>query len=91
MITNTIIHVVMSAVSALLSILPTLPAMDSGVVSAGSWVTTQVGAVIAVLNWIFTPSLMAAIVVIIVALFNFEWVYHSVMWIVHKIPIISVR
>lgn len=91
MITNTVLHVIMLAITALLSILPTLPAMDSGVVSAGAWVTTQVSNTISVLNWIFGSTLLAAIMVVVLALFNFEWVYHSIMWIVHKIPMINVR
>lgn len=91
MIVAFIIGTFLTIMQGILSVLPTIPTTPASVVSGGSWVTTQVGAVISVLNMLFSPTLVAASMIIIIGVFNFEWVYHVTLWVLKKIPMFNVK
>jgi hypothetical protein len=78
-------------VKLILGILPDAPATPSAVTSGGSWVTDQVGSVISVLNYVFTPALMTAVMVVVVAMFTWEYIYAAAMWLIRKIPMINIK
>lgn len=91
MVVNFIIHAVLSILQTILGVLPTVPAVPSAVVSGGDWVVSTIASVISVLRMVYGGPLLDAIVIVIVALFNFEWIYHTVLWIVRKIPMINIK
>jgi hypothetical protein len=81
----------MALVDLILQILPTAPATPQTVIDGGSWITDQIGSVVAILNYVFGSTLLAAIMVVVVAMFTWEYIYAAVMWIVRKIPMINIK
>jgi hypothetical protein len=91
MIINFIVSTLFTCIEAILGILPNVAATPDAIVSGGQWVTDQVANVISVLTMVFTAPLLTACVVCIVGMFSFEWIYHSVMWIIRKIPVVNIK
>lgn len=91
MIVLFILGVFLSAIQGMLGILPNVPATPQGIIDGGQWTIDQVTAVISVLNMLFTPGLVAAVMIVIIATFNFTWIYHATMWIIKKIPMLNVK
>jgi hypothetical protein len=85
------ISVMIGFVKVVLGILPNVPATPSAIVDGGNWVTSTIGGVISVLSMLLTPALLAAVVLVIVGLINFQWIYHTVMWVVRKIPMVNIK
>lgn len=91
MVVTFIIHSMLSLIQTVLGVLPNVPATPQAVIDGGTWIVNQVAGVVSLLNVIFSSTLMTATIVIVVAMFTFEWIYHTVMWIVRKIPMINVK
>jgi hypothetical protein len=91
MILDFIIEQFCNFTGAVLSVLPDVPPTPQAVIDGGQWVISTIGGVIGILNMIYTPAIMTAVVVIAVGIFNFEWLYHSVMWVLKKIPMINIK
>ncbi len=91
MVVNFIINTMITFIIAIFSPLPTIPATPTAIVDGGTWVTTTIGEVISVLNMLYTPALLAACMIVIIAIFNFEMIYHGIMWILRKIPVINMK
>jgi hypothetical protein len=91
MIIDFSIKVLVGFVKAVMGILPNVPATPSAVVSGGNWVMTTITSVISVLSMLLSPALLTACVLVIVGLINFQWIYHTVMWVVRKIPVINIK
>ncbi len=91
MIIDLMISVMIGFVKVVLGILPNVPATPSAIVDGGNWVTSTIGGVISVLSMLLTPALLAAVVLVIVGLINFQWIYHTVMWVVRKIPMVNIK
>lgn len=51
----------------------------------------SIASVISVLNWVFTPALMTAIVIIVVGMFTWEYIYAATLWLLRKIPVINIK
>lgn len=90
MIFQFILDAILATVTAIFTVLPSAPALPSAISTAGTWVVTQVSNSIAFLNMIYGTTLLAAIIVVAIGIFTFEWIYHTVMWIIHKVPLIGV-
>lgn len=67
------------------------PATPGSVSSAGGWIIKQVGSVIAILNWVFGNALLAAIMIVVIAMFTWEYIYAATMWVIRKIPMINIH
>lgn len=91
MIFQALFYVLLGILQVIVAPIPTLPTTPTAVTSAGGWAVTQVDNVIGVLRLVYGTTLLAAMFVIIIALFNFEWVYHSLMWLVRKLPFLSIK
>lgn len=91
MIITNILHILFTWFDTIASGLPTLPAIPSAVSSGGTWIIDTIGGVISILNFIYSPTLLAAIVVIAVALLAFDTVYNVIMWVIRKVPILNVH
>jgi len=85
-----ILDTILTVIKGVFYILPTVPATPSAISTAGTWVTDQISGAMAVLNMVYGATLLAAIMVVIIAMFTFEWIYHTIMWIVRKLPMIGV-
>ena len=91
MIVTYMIISLLSMVQIIFSIFPDLPDTPQAIVDGGTWITDQIALVVSVLNYVFTPALMAATVVVIIGMFTFEHIYHGAMWIVRKIPVLNIK
>lgn len=91
MIFTYMITALLALVSGIFSILPTVPPMPVAVTTAGVWVTDQITLVVGVLNMIYGQTLLAALMVVIIGMFTFDWIYHTAMWIIRKIPMINIH
>jgi hypothetical protein len=91
MITITIIKVFMAGVTALFGILPNVPATPTSISSGGDWVINSVAGIASVLQQIYTPVLLTAIIVVVLVLFNFERIYFLVLWVLKKIPALNIK
>ena len=78
-------------VQVIFGIFPNAPATPQAVIDGGSWITDQIGSVVAVLNYVFGSTLLAAIMVVVVAMFTWEYIYAAAMWLVRKIPMINIK
>jgi hypothetical protein len=91
MIFNFIIHSMLLMVQSIFSILPTIPATPTAITSGAGWVTDQIVSIISILRMVYGSALLSAIVVILIAILNFEWIYHTSMWIIRKIPVLNIK
>lgn len=91
MIIQFVLDILLGVVKLIFSVLPTVPAMPSAITSASSWVTDQISNAMSIINMVYGDTLMAAITIVIVAMFTFEWLYHSAMWIIRKVPIWNIE
>ena len=91
MIWNVVINAVFGVITTILGVLPNAPATPPEVSAAGAWITTQVTNVIGILNMLYGTALLSAIMLVIIAMFNWEWIYHSTMWLVRKIPVVNIK
>ncbi len=91
MIVLLLIMLLISLVELILGVLPNAPATPSAVVSGGDWIVDSIASVISVLNWVFTPALMTAIVIIVVGMFTWEYIYAATLWLLRKIPVINIK
>jgi hypothetical protein len=78
-------------VQFILAILPNVAQTPQSIVDGGQWVINTITGVISVLSMIYTPVMLAAIMIVIVGMFTFEWIYHTTMWVVRKIPMINMK
>lgn len=91
MIINFIVDSMLSVLKLIFGILPNVPAIPTAISDGGTWITDQISSVIGVLNMVYGQTLMAAIMVVVIAMFSFDWVYHTAMWIIRKIPVINIK
>jgi hypothetical protein len=71
--------------------LPTVAATPTSVIDGGTWITDQISAVVSVFNMVYGATLFSALILIILAIINFEWIYHTLMWVIKKIPMINIK
>lgn len=87
MIVDFILGVLIGTLKAVLGVLPSLPAMPTAVVTAGDWALSVVGSGVFFLKYVYGSELLLAMLAVIVVLFNFEHIYHLVIWIWRKLPL----
>lgn len=91
MIVDFIINLLATSVKTIFGVLPNVAATPQSIVDGGNWIITTIGDFIAVLNMLFTAPLVAGTIIIAVGIFNFEWIYHTTLWIIKKIPMINIK
>jgi len=91
MIVTFIITTLLNVVKTVMGILPTVPAMPQPVIDAGNWVISTIIGMVSLLTMLYGTTLFAALIVVGLALLNFTWIYHTIMWIVRKIPMVNIK
>jgi len=87
MIIEFFVAAIIFLVEAILGVIPNVPATPTAISTAGSWVITQVSNSMAFLTMIYGSTLLTAIIVVVVGMFSFEFLYHTIMWTVRKLPV----
>lgn len=88
MIFNVIFELVETLLTTVLGILPSLPEMPAGIVTVADTLNQYlVWGVRYVIVYFLGGTFVALILPLIVVLVNFTWIYHSVMWVIKKLPI----
>jgi len=91
MIVEFLSTLIMGAMIVLFDALPDLPSMPTAISTASEWTIDQIAGVISFLSMLYTPVLLTAIVLVIIALFSFEFLYRQFLWVIKKIPIINIK
>lgn len=91
MIIEFIVRNMVTMLKSIFGILPNVPTTPVAIVNAGSWASDQIVQVVSLLRMVYSTSLFNALLVIGVAIIGFESVYHLVMWIIRKIPMLSIK
>jgi len=91
MITYGIIFLLIAIVKGLFFILPTLPVTPAEVITSGQWVIDQIVGTVSFLRMLFSTPLLIAIMVVVVGMHTYPIVYHGIMWILKKIPMLNIK
>jgi hypothetical protein len=67
-------------------VLPSIPPMPAWVDTSLDFFTTIILQGVGLVSYLYTPQLMIFLFTTLLVLINFEYVYHSVLWIVRKLP-----
>lgn len=91
MIIELVLDVVFSLLSALFSLLPSLPALPSIIIDVWNQVISSVSLGLAVLgNWLYFPVVLPCVGIILAINFFMDH-YMLVVWFVCKIPFINIK
>lgn len=91
MIFTLIIVGLLGMVKVIFGILPNVPATPTVITDGAAWMTDTIISVISFITYFVSAPLMAAVVLVSVAMFNFDWIYRTSMWIIRKIPMINMK
>lgn len=78
-------------IQGLLGVLPSLPPIPAEIETGSDWVIDFITAPVGLAQLIYSPVLFGVIVTLWLALIFFDQIFHTVMWIVRKIPMINVK
>jgi hypothetical protein len=82
---------VMSLLATIFSALPTLPAMSTTITGLTTSLMAFIETPLNVLKGLLGQSFFIAVSTLLIGLFAFEWIYHGIMWILRKIPILAIK
>lgn len=91
MILEFIVRNMVSMLKTIFGVLPNVPATPAIIVTSGNWATDQVVQVVSLLRMVYSTPLFNALLVVAVGIISFESVYHLIMWIIRKIPMLSIK
>jgi len=91
MIIEFIISNVVTGLIGIFNLLPTLPQIPLVIEQAGDWAIATIVSVISVLYMVYTKELILALLGVVIAFEAFEYVYRIVMWVVRKVPLLSIH
>lgn len=90
MIIEYLINFIMLPVILILNLMPDLPDLPTAIVDGGNWVFQQFGVAIAILHMFLGTTFVNAVIVVVLAIVNFNWLYNLSMWVLRKTPFINV-
>ena len=85
MITETILAGFQTIVTAVLSLLPSLPQMATGIVDATDFLVSSVNQTIGLIAYIYTPVITVFVFTVLLAILLFDPVHNLVLWVLHKV------
>ena len=89
MIIEFILNTVTNVIQSVLGILPDLPAMPAWITDYTDILVSIITAPLEIMAYILTPAILIFVLTTTLVVFNFEIVYHAVMWVVRKLPFSS--
>lgn len=85
MITEAILNGFYAVVTFVLGLLPSLPAMPETIANGSQAVVNAVSNTVGVISYIYTPTVLIFVFVVLVAILNFDAIYKLSLWIYHKV------
>jgi len=85
-----IIGIAIALVAGIFAVMPPLPPIDPGIASAGNAVNEFMAHAYFLLCYIFSPVLVVFAITAGLAIMTFEHIYHGVMWVLRKIPMLGI-
>lgn len=91
MIIEFIVQRTIDLIILVMDLIPDVPDMPSAIVAGGDWAIEQVVGVSSFLVQLFSPPLFSAMLIVGITLISFDTIYHTVLWVLKKIPALSIR
>lgn len=85
MIFELIFAVFNTVVTGLFGIFPSLPEVPEVVETSGEWLLTVTRRAMGFVSWILTPQLLVAGIGALIAIWQFERIYHIVLYVIKRI------
>ena len=89
MIVMTILTVLVSVFFGLFYLVPSLPAMPTAVADPLDFVANMIGSTTAVVAHVLSPPLFAVLILVMAALFTFDYAWAVFWWILRKVPFVN--
>jgi len=91
MIIDTLIGFLLNILNGILSLIPNIPPMPDAIQQPTTYFLTLAVQTFNLLNYFFGLPVMLAIIFVSFSILFFEQAYHTIMWIVRKIPVINIK
>lgn len=92
MIFTAILTALISTVTVIFNALPfNIPNMPIPIITGLDFINNQIGSVVHLLAYAYTPPFFLALVVIGTGILTFDYVYGFWLWTIRKIPFIAVK
>jgi len=91
MIFTAVLVAILFLLNAVLGLLPDLPDMPQIIIDYSSWILEYISNGADLVVAVIGQAFLNAILLVIVLLFTYEQVYHLIIWVIRKIPVISVH
>jgi len=86
-----IIGIAIALVTYVVGFMPNLPPIDPGIVAVGDSINGFMSQAYFLLCYIFSPVLVVFAITAGIAIMTFEHIYHGIMWILRKIPVLGIN
>lgn len=91
MIVNLLFVAIITVLKAIFSIMPDIPSPSQTLQDDVSNVLGLVQNVIGLVDYIFTPAIVALAIISAVLIMNAEYIYVFIMWLIKKIPFLGMK
>lgn len=91
MIFEALLNMVLSVLQTAFSVLPDLPDMPEAITGAMTAFYGMLELPIEYVQWWLSEPLFVAVITVLIAIWQFENVYHFTMFLIKKIPFINVK
>jgi hypothetical protein len=91
MIFNGVFNILFGFIGGIFALLPSFPAIDSNISSAGTYIVGLASQGAAVSQYLLSTALYDAVVAVLALIWVFEPAYHGVMWVLRKIPFLNIH
>lgn len=86
MIIEGFIEVFLGIVKGIFYLVPSIPQMDSSIITGVNTMTGYLVGSVAFVAYLFTPALLIFILSSTIVILNFDFFYSVTMWVIRKLP-----
>lgn len=77
--------------TTVVALMPNLPPIDPGIAAVGDSVLAYMSQAYFLLAYLFSPVLLGFAISAAVSVLFFEHIYHGIMWVLRKIPVLGIK
>lgn len=85
MISEFLLNLLQTTFNALFAVIPVIPPLPALVTNGLAFFTGIVGDTVGLISNLYSPPFFTAIVVLLLAVINFDLIYKLVLWVYHKV------